>query len=136
MKGYLIDAQTRTIHLVEVGSVKTAHHLISPTCTEIIEVLQFRNGDAVFSDACGFWKEFEGDRPASMGLISSDMLWKEIRPFWSRVLVLGCSYTSRNCRYDSSCDVRSTEEQILFWTRFFDSDDGYRWLTYNYGEEI
>lgn len=136
MKGYLIDAQSKTIHLVEVGSVKTAHTLISSTCTEIMEVLQFRNGDAVFADAGGFWNEFQGYRPEHMGLITSDMFWSQVRPFWSRVLVLGCSYKSVDCNYEGNCDVRSTEEDILFWTRFFKADDGFSWLSYNYGEDI
>ena len=136
MKGYLIDAQTRSIHLVEVNSVNTANHLIGPNCTELIEVLQFRNGDAVFADASGFWNEFQGLAPENMGLIGSDMFWHHVRPFWSRVIVLGCSYRSSECGYDGNCDVRSTEEDILFWTKFFKAEDGFNWISYNYAEDI
>lgn len=136
MKGYLIDAQSKTIHLVEVGSVKTAHHLIGPHTEGLVEVIRFRNGDAVFADSCGFYNENPDYSLEQMGLITSDMIWTDVRPFYTRVLVLGCSKNSTNCGYDSNCDVRSTEAEILFWTRFFPKDLGMQWLNYNYGEDI
>jgi hypothetical protein len=133
MKGYLIDAQAQTIHLVEVGSVESANHLFGPNCTGIVERLRFRNGDAVFFDNCGLYKEYpEGPRPDNMGLITSDMFWTDVIPFFGRALVLGCSKDSVNCNYSSNCDVRSTEDKIAFWTKFFTHDEGFHWLDYNY----
>lgn len=136
MKGFLLDAQSKSIHLVEVGGVNSAHHLIGPNTKGIIEVLQFRNGDAVFADSCGFYNENPDWSLENMGLITSDMIWSHVRPFFSRVLVLGCSLGSVKCGYDSNCDVRSTEEEILFWTRFFDKKSGLSWLDYNFREDI
>jgi hypothetical protein len=136
MKGYLLDAQSKTIHLVEVGGVGSAHHLIGPNTEGLIEVLRFRNGDAVFADSCGFWNENPLVSAESMGLICSDMIWTDVRPFFSRVLVLGCSKDSTNCGYDSNCDVRSTLDEIVFWTKFFPKELGMQWLNYNYMEDI
>lgn len=132
MKGYLIDAQNRTIHLVEVGSLKSATKLISPNCEELMEVVQFSNGDAVFADAVGFYNENPHGTAQYMGLIVSDMFWSQVRPFWSRLLVLGCSRDSVDCNYNSNCDVRSSMEKIEFWTKFFPAEEGRHWLDYNY----
>lgn len=134
MKGYLIDAQTRSIHRIEVAGFNSCKHLIGPNCKGLVEMFQFSNGDAVFKDACGLYGEFPDgkNRPENMGLITSDMFYDNVFPFFSRVLVLGVSEKSAKCKYDSDCDAKSTEEFLHFWTRFFTNDEGFNWLSYNY----
>ena len=141
MKGYLIDAQTKSIHIVEVSGVKSAASLIGPDCKDLNEIFSFRNGDTIFADKCGFWPEKERIKnPEYMGMITSDMEITSLWPFYGRILILGCSINTHlynpNCTYENPCDVKSTEEQIAFWVRFFTAEDGWNWLTYNFNCDL
>lgn len=137
MKGYLIDAQTKSIHIIEVGSVESAAKLVHPECTGLREVFSFRNGDTIFADECGFYPEKEriGD-PKFMGMITSDMEITNLWPFYGRILILGCSERSVDCTYENPCDVELTMEQVEFWVRFFTAEDGWHWLNYNFYTEV
>jgi len=133
MKGYLIDAPTKSIHIVEVAGVESAKSLISKDCKGLNEILSFRNGDTVFADNCGFYPELDKmDNPETMGMITSDTFINDLWPFFNRILILGCSIKSDSCTYENPCDVKSTEEQIMFWIKFFPKDEGMNWLAYNF----
>lgn len=136
MKGYLIDAQTRSIDIVEVADVKSAARIIHPDCKGLNEIFSFRNGDTIFADNCGFYPEKARiENPEFMGMITSDMEITYLWPFYGRILILGCSIDSSVCTYEDPCDVRLTKEQVEFWTRFFTAEDGWHWLNYNFYTE-
>jgi hypothetical protein len=141
MKGYLIDAQTRSIHVIEVASVSSASHLVAEDCSSLVEAFSFKNGDTVFHDLRGFERHRATIQnipmsEKSMGIINSDTFHDWVLPFFGRVLILGVSYKSIRCNLESNCDVRSTEEEIMFWTRFLNYEDGVDWITYNVYQEF